>query len=283
MTSLPVVREYDQVLTGNIKIKKISHGDSDHMITFSKKKISTIFIYQVLSRSNTLNQNREFNELKATEWVKRAFSNPYYTPTTVMKLQYGECPFHHKNDKKDHYDKYTVCRHVFVINRAKVNKCGQVVFYISSDVMTLPPKPNKYLKSLKLAKKIPTTKCNEEFHNVQFTIDDDGYTLQSGVTVNSISYSGQIPSNLNGFTNVSYFYYNPKYLNKFVYGNPVMFQVTTMMFNSVDLAKLYYIVVSYETGGDGNPNDLYIYFYNNQNDYTDNDPPVLTLYCSFNL
>jgi hypothetical protein len=173
MTSLPVVREYDQVLTGNVKIKKISHGDSDHMITFSKKKISTIFIYQVLSRSNTLNQNREFKELKATEWVKRAFSNPAFTPTTVMKLQYGECPFHHKNDKKDHYDKYTVCRHVFVINRAKVNKCGQVVFYVSSDVMTLPPKPNKYLESLKLAKKIPTTKCNEEFHNVQFAIDDD--------------------------------------------------------------------------------------------------------------
>jgi hypothetical protein len=175
MTSLPIVREYDQVLTGNVKIKKISHGDSDHMITFSKKKISTIFIYQVLSRSNTLNQNREFNELKATEWVKRAFSNPAFTPTTVMKLQYGECPFHHKNDKKDHCDKYAVCRHVFVINRAKVNKCGQVVFYVSSDVMTLPPKPNKYLESLKLAKKIPTTKCNEEFHNVQFAIDDLSY------------------------------------------------------------------------------------------------------------
>jgi hypothetical protein len=287
MTSLPVVREYDQVLTGNIKIKKISHGDSDHMITFSKKKISTIFIYQVLSRSNTLNQNREFNELKATEWVKRAFSNPYYTPTTVMKLQYGECPFHHKNDKKDHYDKYTVCRHVFVINRAKVNKCGQVVFYISSDVMTLPPKPNKYLKSLKLAKKIPTTKCNEEFHNVQFTIDDGGGTLGTlqSVTVNSTSYSGQIPSNLNGFTNglSLSFYYNPNnYIGE--YGSTLTIQVTRMIFNNVDLTKLYYIVVLDETGGgEGNPNDLKIYFYNNQNDYTDNDPPVLKLYCLINL
>lgn len=174
MASLPV-REYDQVLTGDVKIKKNSHGNSDHdhIITFSKQKISTMFIYQVLSKSNTLNQNREIKELKATEWVKLAFSIPAFTPTTVMKLQYGECPFHHKND---HCDKYAVCRHVFVINRAKVNKRGQVVFYVSSDVMTLPPKPNEYLKSLKLAKKIPTTKSNEKFHNVEFAIDDLSYT-----------------------------------------------------------------------------------------------------------
>ena len=145
-----------------------------------------------MSKSNTLNQNREFKELKATEWVKRAFSNPAYTPTTVIKLQYGECPFHHKDD---HCDKYAVCRHVFVINRAKVNKCGQVVFYVSSDVMTLPPKPNKYLESLKLAKKIPTTKCNEEFHNVQFAIDENAIYNQT-YYVQSVISGTTFPSEL---------------------------------------------------------------------------------------
>ena len=73
-------REYDQVLTGDVKIKKKSHGDSDHIITFSKQKISTVFIYQVLSKSNTLNQNREFKELKATEWVKGLFLIPLTLP-----------------------------------------------------------------------------------------------------------------------------------------------------------------------------------------------------------
>ena len=125
---------------------------------------------------------------------ERAFSNPAYTPTTVMKLQYGECPFHHKDD---HCDKYAVCRHVFVINRAKVNKCGQVVFYVSSDVMTLPPKPNKYLESLKLAKKIPTTKCNEEFHNVQFAIDDNAIYNQT-YYVQSVISGTTFPSELSG-------------------------------------------------------------------------------------
>ena len=114
-----------------------------------------------MSKSNTLNQNREFKELKATEWVKRAFSNPAYTPTTVIKLQYGECPFHHKGKNCSERDQ---CRHVFVIKRATVNKCGQVIFYVSSQDIVLPSNPSQELKRLK---KIP---CGS-YHNARFDMD----------------------------------------------------------------------------------------------------------------
>jgi hypothetical protein len=274
MISLPVVRrEYDQVLTGDVKIEKISHGNSDHIITFSKQKISTILIYQVLSKSNTLNQNREINELKATEWVKLAFSNPAFTPTTVMKLQYGECPFHHK---KDHCDKYAVCRHVFVINRAKVNKYGQVVFYVSSDVMTLPPKPNKYLQSLKLTKKIPTTKCNKKFHNVQFAIDDS-YTSVS-VIVNS--YSGTIPSNFNSITTGTLsVIYNSNILNT-CQENSILFYEIILINNNLELTNSYYIIGK-ENKSDGS---FIIYFFNSQVETLCDSSynAVFTLNCSIN-
>lgn len=277
MISLPVVRrEYDQVLTGDVKIKKISHDNSDHIITFSKQKISTMFIYQVLSKSNTLNQNREINELKATEWVKRAFSNPAFTPTTVMKLQYGECPFHHK---KDHCDKYAVCRHVFVINRAKVNKYGQVVFYVSSDVMTLPPKPNKYLESLKLTKKIPTTKCNKEFHNVQFAIDDSYYTRVS-VIVNSSN--GTIPSNFNSITTgtLSCICYSLNTCQE--NSNSILFYEIILINNILELTNSYYIIGK-ENNSDGS---FIIYFFNSQVpndcDYSYTNNAVFTLNCSIN-
>jgi hypothetical protein len=60
-------------------------------------------------------------------------------------------------------------RHVFVINNAKVNKRGQVVFYVSSQNIVLPStspnNPNN--KQLKLLKRIPTG----SFRKARFDID----------------------------------------------------------------------------------------------------------------
>jgi hypothetical protein len=207
----PPVREYDQILSGDVKIKKVcsNNGEYTHTITCSKKNISKVLEYQIWSASSAkLNNDRIVKEVKATTWVKRVFrkvedgsldnlspdcdvvklaydpvicpngkkypnlttaecagqknckpfSDVLYTPTAVMELDDGECPYHHKANK------HAECRHVFVIKRAKVNKCGQVVFYVSSKDIILPSDPDK---ELKLLKTIPTG----SFCKARFDID----------------------------------------------------------------------------------------------------------------
>ena len=111
-----------------------------------------MLIYQVWSDSNTpegkkLNENREVYEMNAKDWVKMAFPKPPpavpFAPTTVME---------HGNKK-----------YVFVINDAKVNANGHVVFYVSSKYID-PNSTNKVIKNLK---KIP----QGTFHNARFDID----------------------------------------------------------------------------------------------------------------
>ena len=75
-----------------------------------------------------------------------------------MELDDGECPYHHKEHNQDE------CRHVFVIKRALVNKCGQVVFYVSSEDIVLPSNPNQEVKRLKT---IPTG----SFRRARFDVD----------------------------------------------------------------------------------------------------------------
>jgi len=149
-------REFDQVLRGDVKIKKIPNSNKEYKITFSKKNISKLLMYQVWSSTSAaLNGDRRVGEVKAKDWVKVFFpKTPYatyaaipFTPTTVMEI----------GNK----------RHVFVINNAKVNKLGQVVFYVSSKNID----PNNTNKQIKKLKKI-TTKKWEMFRRVRFDIDD---------------------------------------------------------------------------------------------------------------
>ena len=68
------VREYDQILSGDVKIKEVSSHDYTHKITFSKENISKVLIYQVWSDTSVeLNNDRIVKEVKATSWVKSAF------------------------------------------------------------------------------------------------------------------------------------------------------------------------------------------------------------------
>jgi hypothetical protein len=155
-------REFDQILSGDVTIKKLCNSDDEYKITFSKKKkqISKMLIYQVWSDSNTiegkkLNENREVYETTAKKWVKSAFPKPPpavpFTPTTVME---------HGNKK-----------YVFVINDAKVNANGHVVFYVSSKHID----PNSTNKTIKKLKKIPQGK----FQHARFDIDFYGIVLTS--------------------------------------------------------------------------------------------------------
>ena len=166
-TSVPdsVIPNFDQVLTGDVKIRKICHdSNDDYKITFSKKHISKVLMYQVWSSvSDFTNKERIVFRIKAKKWVRYFFPNPPpvdpFTPTTVMELDHGECPFH-KNNKNG-------CKHVFSINNAKVNKRGQVVFYVSSKDID-HSNTNKLSETVKLLKKIPTG----SFHNARFDIDN---------------------------------------------------------------------------------------------------------------
>jgi hypothetical protein len=212
ISPVPPVREYDQILSGDVKIKKVKSDDYTHKITFSKNNISKVLMYQVWSDTSVeLNNDRRVREINATTWVKSAFRkveegsldnlsrdcdtvkvayNPVicsngkkypnaviagcagqkncvpfsdipFTPTAVMELDDGECPYHHKAKNCRKQDE---CRHVFVIKRGLVNKCDQVVFYVSSEESVLPTNPNQEVKRLKT---IPTG----SFCRARFDID----------------------------------------------------------------------------------------------------------------
>jgi hypothetical protein len=192
-------REFDQIVSADVKIQKICNSDHEYKITFVGN-VSKVLMYQTWSSTSTaFNNDRKVFEIGAKEWVgeffrkvengnvpsgcngtalfdpvicangkkysNSSFANcagqkdckPYvtYTPTCVMELEHDECPIHdHKNEK---------CRHVFVINNAKVNGNGRIVFYVSSENID-PGNKNNVIKKIK---KIPTG----EFHNARFDID----------------------------------------------------------------------------------------------------------------
>ena len=161
-------REYDQILSGDVKIKKLNNSNKEYEIKFSKKNISKMLMYQTWSSTSAaLNSSRRVGEVTATTWVKVFFpiflpAIPF-TPTTVMEIG---------NNK-----------HVFVINNAKVKK-GRVVFYVSSKNID----PNNTNKVVKKLKKIPTTKKGEMFRHVRFDIDDSDFL---GVGGNCSGFSSQ--------------------------------------------------------------------------------------------
>jgi len=153
--------EYDQIVSADVKIKKLCNSDDEYKITFVGN-VSKVLLYQVWSpTSPALNNDRKVFELKAKDWVKVTFpKSPLafsFTPTCVMEFSDGECPVHNKGKQCRH-------RHVFVINKGKVNnKNGQVVLYVSSEDID----KNNTNKVIKKIKNIPQGK----FHNARFDID----------------------------------------------------------------------------------------------------------------
>lgn len=146
-TPVPVLPKFDQVVQGNVDIKQLS--GKKYKITFSE--IGKFLEYQVWSDSSTkLNENRlvgYLNYLKAKQWVLQGFiiinkillksNKPLFRPTVVMEI----C------NKK----------YVFVLNKAKLNGKGHIVFKVST----------KEIKSSKKMLKLP---CGRH-DMVRFDID----------------------------------------------------------------------------------------------------------------
>jgi hypothetical protein len=147
-TSEPSYPEFDQIVKGNVSIKKLSKYR--YKITFSK--IGKFLVYQVWDKDNAmnLNSNRSVFYLSAKKWVKifKGYNEklenkkPLFTPTTIMETE---------DDRN----------FAFVIDKANVNSSGRFVFTVSTSEISF--KNNTYKKLTQL----PVGKCN----NVRFDID----------------------------------------------------------------------------------------------------------------
>jgi hypothetical protein len=153
---------FDQVVRGDVIIKQICN--KKYEITFTK--IGKFLLYQVWSADNSIqqNENRSVKYVNAKEWVQNILETnkklkdsgkPQFTPTTVMKIG---CK-----------------KYVFVINKAKLNKDGHVVFEVSTKEIKLRDDTSKELL------KIP----HGHYKNVRFDIDS---ILLGGVELNLFVY-----------------------------------------------------------------------------------------------
>ena len=145
----PQVPSFDQIVKGNIRIKKLSKDK--YKITFSK--IGKFLLYQVWDKDNVnkINDNRKVGYVYAKNWDNvfkkdkerlEDKGKPLYTPTTIMETEDDEI-------------------YAFVIHKACLNSHGQVVFTVSTKEISLQNNTSKKLIQL------PQGKCN----NVRFDID----------------------------------------------------------------------------------------------------------------
>jgi hypothetical protein len=142
-------RSFDQIVKGNISIKKLS--EHRYRITFSK--IGKFLVYQVWDKDNVnkINDKRSVGYVSAKKWVK-AFKEsneeledndePLFTPTTIMETEDDDV-------------------YAFIIHKAYLNSHDQVIFTVSTKEISLQNNTSKKLIQL------PCGKCN----NVRFDID----------------------------------------------------------------------------------------------------------------
>ena len=110
--------DFDQVVQGNVDIKQLS--GKKYKITFSK--IRKFLLYQTWSDSSQqLNEDRKVFYQNAKLWIKnfnlrndslKASDKPLFTPTVVMEIGSN--------------------KYLFVLNKAKLNGKGHVVFKVST-------------------------------------------------------------------------------------------------------------------------------------------------------
>jgi hypothetical protein len=105
-------RKYDQIVCGNIKIDK----DKTNEIRITFFEISSFLLYQIWSSTDkVINTNRRVLYQDASDWVLNNFTNynrqPKFKPTSIMDIYNN--------------------RYVMVINDAKINKKGQIIFLCS--------------------------------------------------------------------------------------------------------------------------------------------------------
>jgi hypothetical protein len=150
-TQITTNAEFDQIVKGNVNIKKLSKFR--YRITFSK--IGKFLVYQVWYKDNAnkINDKRLVRYMSAKLWISsfkeindslKNNGKLLFTPTTIMET--------------DDYNKYA-----FVIHKIYLNSHGEVVFAVSTKQISLKNNTSKKIIQLPCGK----------FNNVRFDIDND--------------------------------------------------------------------------------------------------------------
>jgi len=151
-TPPPQTPDFDQIVKGNVCIKKLSKHK--YKITFSK--IGKFLQYQVWDKDNVnkINDKRVVAYVSAKNWIDffkkyntyvNKNNKPLFRPTTIMETEDDGV-------------------YAFVIHKADLNCHDQVVFTVSTKEISLQNNTSKKLIQL------PRGKCN----NVRFDIDGAG-------------------------------------------------------------------------------------------------------------
>ena len=142
--------EFDQIVKGNVTIKKLSKYR--YRITFSK--IGKFLMYQVWNKDNVnnINDKRAVGYVSAKQWVDtfnfindelKKNGKPLFTPTTIMET-------------------VNEVAYAFVIEKAYLNYKDHVVFIVSTKYISLQKNTSKKLIDIPCGK----------FINMRFDIDD---------------------------------------------------------------------------------------------------------------
>ena len=153
------IRSFDQIVKGNVSIKKSKSSKDRYTITFSK--IGKFLMYQVWDKDNASkqNDNRIVRYVSAKNWVKVFIGvnkiledndndEPLFAPTTIMETEDDDI-------------------YAFVIHKACLNSHGQVVFTVSTKEISIGNDTSS--QKLMPNRQLPKGKCN----NVRFDIDSD--------------------------------------------------------------------------------------------------------------
>jgi hypothetical protein len=144
---------FDQIVKGDVCIKKLKNKKNMYRITFSK--IGKFLIYQVWDKDNVGNQNakRYVFRAPAKDWVNEFIKQnknlkengkELFTPTTIMETVDGD-------------------QYAFVIRKAYFDSNDRIVFTISTKEIQLSNNCSKKLIQIPLGK----------FNNMRFDIDDN--------------------------------------------------------------------------------------------------------------
>lgn len=151
MTETDKNREFDQIVKGDVTIKKLSKYR--YRITFNK--ISNFFMYQVWDKDNinSMNDKRIVDYVSSKIWVNgfkkynedlKNTGKPLFTPTTIMETA----------------DEV----YAFAIRKAFFDSHDRIVFTVSTKEISLQKNSSKKLIQIPCGK----------FVNVRFDIDDIG-------------------------------------------------------------------------------------------------------------
>lgn len=143
---------FDQIVKGDVSIKKLKNKKNMYRITFSK--IGKFLIYQVWDKDNVgnINAKRSVFRAPAKDWVNEFIKQnkdlkekgkELFTPTTIMETADGD-------------------QYAFVIRKAYFNCNDRIVFTISTKEIQLSNNCSKKLIQIPLGK----------FNNMRFDIDE---------------------------------------------------------------------------------------------------------------